>query len=139
MIRKEPLFGRTLRELLNLVSESGLPSFHGRQIAEWLYKRSACSIEEMTDLPKSARSVLKERYGMGIQGPVNVMVSADGTKKYLFPDESGRFIETAYIPESTRATLCMSSQVGCRMNCIFCMTTFLTTFCRLLSMIEEAL
>ncbi len=119
---REILFGKTLEELKALCQTHGLPSFTGKQLAEWLYKKEVASIQEMTNLSKKARALLEEHYTTGIQPPVEVQESVDGTKKYLFQAAGGKFIETAYIPEIKRSTLCLSSQVGCKMGCLFCMT-----------------
>lgn len=119
---REQLFGKTLEELKDLSMELGLPSYTGRQLAEWLYKKDVTSFEEMTNLPKKTRLLLKKQFETGLQAPVDVQESVDGTKKYLFPALETRFIETAYIPDKNRHTLCVSSQVGCKMGCLFCMT-----------------
>jgi len=119
---REHLFGKTLEELKDLSVKLGLPSFTGRQLAEWLYKKEVSSFEEMTNLSLKARALLKENYDTGIISPTDVQVSEDGTKKYLFPALEGKFIETAYIPDGKRHTVCVSSQVGCKMGCLFCMT-----------------
>jgi len=76
----------------------------------------------MTDLSKETRKLLAEKYYLGLNGFSKVMESSDGTKKYLFPTIRGKFVEAAYIPESKRKTLCLSTQVGCKMACLFCMT-----------------
>ncbi len=122
IIVAEPLFGKTLSQLNELVKNFDLPAFTSRQIADWLYKKQVASIDEMFNLSKTARQKIKESFEVGVAEYSTVSVSADGTKKYLFPVKEGRFIESAYIPELERATLCVSSQVGCRMNCRFCMT-----------------
>ena len=119
---REHLFGKTLEELKDLSVKLGLPSFTGRQLAEWLYKKEVSTFEEMTNLSLKARALLKENYDTGIMSPTDVQVSVDGTKKYLFPALEGKFIETAYIPDGKRHTVCVSSQVGCKMGCLFCMT-----------------
>jgi len=119
---REHLFGKTLEELKDLSVKLGLPSFTGRQLAEWLYKKEVSSFEEMTNLSLKARALLKENYHTGIISPTDVQESVDGTKKYLFPALEGKFIETAYIPDGKRQTVCVSSQVGCKMGCLFCMT-----------------
>ncbi len=119
---QEHLFGKTLEELKDLSVKLGLPSFTGRQLAEWLYKKEVSSFEEMTNLSLKARALLKDNYETGIISPTDVQVSVDGTKKYLFPALEGKFIETAYIPDGKRHTVCVSSQVGCKMGCLFCMT-----------------
>jgi len=122
MKSSQPLFGKTLPELHKIVSDLGLPKFTAIQIADWLYKKDVRSIDEMSNLGKSAREKLTAQFDMGLVEHSNVQVSADGTKKYLYPTLNKKFIEAAYIPDQDRATLCVSSQVGCKMGCLFCMT-----------------
>jgi 23S rRNA (adenine2503-C2)-methyltransferase len=100
----------------------GLPVFTGGQIAYWLYKTNIHSFDQMTNISKKVRSQLDEKYVIGTSEPVKVQVSVDGTRKYLFPASAEKFIESAYIPEEHRNTLCVSTQVGCKMGCLFCMT-----------------
>ncbi|MEE4260804.1 MAG: 23S rRNA (adenine(2503)-C(2))-methyltransferase RlmN [Bacteroidales bacterium] len=121
MQQKEALFGKTLEQLQKIVLEAGLPKFTAAQVCDWLYNKKCTSIEEMTNLSKNARSLLSEKYELGLSAPIQVQIAADGTKKYLFNSGSG-FVEAAYIPEKARNTLCVSSQVGCKMRCLFCMT-----------------
>lgn len=116
-----PLFGKTQNELRLLAEEWGLKPFVGNQMAQGLYKRRIASFSEMTDLSLSVRQRLEESYSLGLTPPSKVDASIDGTKKYLFP-AAGKFIEAAYIPDEDRQTLCLSSQVGCKMGCLFCMT-----------------
>lgn len=118
----EALFGKTLNELTALAIEMGLPKFTGKQMAEWLYQKDISSIEEMTNLSKKARELLSRKYEFGLVDSTKVQESIDGTKKYLFPTAKGKFIETALIPDDDRKTVCVSSQVGCKMGCLFCMT-----------------
>lgn len=120
--QKTALFGKTPNELNQITTELGLPAFAAKQISEWLYKKQAASIDEMTNISKQNREKLAESYEVGRIAHSNVQTSADGTKKYLFPTSNKRFIEAAYIPDDDRATLCVSSQVGCKMGCLFCMT-----------------
>ena len=117
----ESLLGKNLSELKSIVIELGLPQFVAKQIADWLYKKKVCSIDEMTNLSKSTRFQLSKKYKIGRVPPSHEVVSIDGTKKYLFQTNVGA-VETVYIPEADRATVCVSSQVGCKMNCAFCMT-----------------
>lgn len=119
---KDILFGKTLKELKQVTESLKLPAFTAKQIALWLYKKQVSSIDEMTNLSKDARKKLNELYEIGISLPESVKTSADGTKKYLFATKNNKFIETAFIPEEKRNTLCVSSQVGCKMACTFCMT-----------------
>lgn len=119
---KIPLLGKTLGELEVIVTGLGMPKFTGKQIAKWIYGRKVRSIDEMTDLSLKNRELLKAGYEIGASAPVQAMRSADGTVKYLFRTPEGDYIESVYIPDGERATLCVSSQVGCKMNCKFCMT-----------------
>jgi len=118
----KPLYGLTLNQLLQLVKEEGLPAFTAKQIADWLYKKEISSISEMTNLSLKVRGQLTEKYEVGLTNFTKVDVSIDGTKKYLFPTSNLKFVEAAYIPEEDRATLCLSTQTGCKMGCLFCMT-----------------
>ena len=90
--------------------------------AKWLYTKRVGSIDDMTDISKQNREKLKEQYTIGCMPPAGCQRSKDGTVKYLFPTAGGKFVETVYIPDDDRATLCVSSQVGCKMNCLFCQT-----------------
>ena len=119
---KEKLFGKTLSELSVVAAEAGMPSFAAKQMAGWLYKRSARSVNDMTDISLKARNILDEKYEVGLTVPSSVATGSDGTKKYLFPVSENKYIESAYIPDRDRATICVSVQSGCRMGCRFCMT-----------------
>jgi len=121
-MEKEKLFGKTLSELSIVVKDLGLPAFTAKQLADWLYKKNIQSIDEMTNLSKAAREKLNSNYQFGLEAYIKVQESVDGTKKYLFPTLEEKFIETAMIPDADRKTVCVSSQVGCKMGCLFCMT-----------------
>ncbi len=118
----EPLLGKSLVELKEVAKSLGMPAFAGGQMAKWLYVKHVMDIDGMTDISKGNRELLKERYAIGCMPPAESQRSVDGTVKYLFPTSSGKFVETVYIPDNDRATLCVSSQVGCKMNCLFCQT-----------------
>lgn len=130
---RRPLLGMTLEELKPVVEEAGLRPFAAKQIARWLYEKRVMTIDEMTDLSKSAREYLNENYCVGRVAPKAEARSVDGTVKYLFATrgegfdflvggKGGRDVEAVYIPDKERATLCVSSQAGCKMGCRFCMT-----------------
>lgn len=139
---KIKLLGKNLEELKKIAVDEGLPGFAGRQIARWLYVKKVHSIDEMTDLSKASREKLSQKYEVGLLRYSCVQVSSDGTKKYLFPVNCSRSaklnaacgpecgemsleegaVEAVMIPDDDRATLCVSSQSGCRMGCRFCMT-----------------
>lgn len=117
-----PLIGMTLPQLRDVAAECGMPPFAAGQMAKWLYEKRAASIDDMTNLSKTARATLARRYTIGRTAPKAEARSVDGTVKYLFEGVGGRDIEAVYIPDRDRATLCVSSQAGCRMRCRFCMT-----------------
>ena len=111
-----------MEQLKALCDSLELPRFAPKQIAKWLYTRFVTDIDAMTDLSKVARERLKEACELGLSAPLKVSVSQDGTKKYLFRTSQGEYIESALIPDGERMTLCVSSQAGCRMGCVFCAT-----------------
>lgn len=127
---KQRLLGMTLAELKDVAKSLGMPAFTGGQMAQWLYVKHVKSINEMTNLSKQNRERLKEAYEVGCMPPADSQHSVDGTVKYLLPvrcaddahGEEERFVETVFIPDGERATLCVSCQVGCKMNCLFCQT-----------------
>lgn len=120
--QQKTLLGMTLDELRQVCKELGMPAFTGGQMAKWLYVHRVKEIDEMTDISKANRARLSESYTVGCHEPIDAQHSADGTIKYLFPVAGGKFVETVYLPENDRATLCVSCQVGCKMNCLFCQT-----------------
>ena len=122
MTGKQPLLGMTLAELKAVTSGLGMPAFAAKQMASWLYDKKVGTIDEMTNLSLKHRLLLKEQYEVGLNAPVSAQRSQDGTVKYLYQAGEGHFVESVYIPDEERATLCVSSQVGCKMNCKFCMT-----------------
>ena len=130
---KRRLIGMNPTELRAVVEELGMPAFTAKQIAQWLYVKHVGSIDEMTNISKQNRERLNERYEVGTMSPLDSQRSADGTVKYLFPVLTSsfssssspltpKFVETVFIPDHDRATLCVSCQVGCKMNCLFCQT-----------------
>ncbi len=130
---KRRLIGMNPTELRAVVEELGMPAFTAKQIAQWLYVKHVGSIDEMTNISKQNRERLNERYEVGTMSPLDSQHSADGTIKYLFPvltssfsspssPSTPKFVETVFIPDHDRATLCVSCQVGCKMNCLFCQT-----------------
>ena len=118
----EKLLGKTLEELQSVATAVGLPRFAAGQMARWLYVQGVVDIDEMTNLSKQGREKLAGMYEVGRREATLCQTSVDGTKKYLFPTENGHSVESVYIPDGDRATLCVSSQVGCKMGCKFCMT-----------------
>lgn len=119
---KKRLAGMTLDMLKEAVKEAGMPAFTAKQIADWVYKKRARSIDEMSNISLKNRERLNELFEVGYSSPADEARSADGTVKYLYKVNDGHFVEAVFIPDGERATLCVSSQVGCKMNCLFCMT-----------------
>ena len=117
-----PLIGMNLDELKAVAANGRMPSFVGKQLAEWLYDKKVTSFDQMINISKKNREWLATNYRIGRQAPARHSVSSDGTVKYLFATDRGPGVEAVYIPDHDRATLCVSSQVGCKMNCYFCAT-----------------
>jgi len=121
------LFGLSLEELQQMCAQEGFPRFTAKQICDWLYKKRVDTIDAMTNLSLAQRARLNEIAFIGRHTPVDCQVSKDGTKKYLFGVEGlavggENYVESVYIPDGDRATLCISCQVGCKMGCRFCVT-----------------
>ncbi len=112
----------TLTELKAAVQEAGMPAFTAKQIADWVYKKRVRSIDEMSNISLKNREQLSQLFEVGLTPPADAARSCDGTVKYLYSVDNGHFVEAVYIPDGDRATLCVSCQVGCKMNCLFCMT-----------------
>lgn len=116
------LIGMTLSELEGVVKSAGMPRFVAKQIADWIYAKRVVSFAEMINISKKNQAWLAENYVVGRTKPVKASKSQDGTVKYLFDVGGGNRIESVMIPDKERATLCVSSQAGCKMNCYFCAT-----------------
>lgn len=119
---KQNLFGLTVQQLKTVVTSLHLPAFTATQLSEWMYKKQVLNFSEMTNISKQVREKLESEYIVMLIPPTKVQVSNDGTKKYLYATQTSKFIEAAYIPDADRATLCVSTQIGCKMGCLFCMT-----------------
>ena len=112
----------SLSELQAVATSLSLPTFAAKQMMQWIYQKQVECIDGMTNISKTKREELKLQYELGSEKPVETLVSKDGTEKYLFPTKDGLFVETVLIPDKDRNTLCVSTQVGCKMNCLFCQT-----------------
>ncbi len=121
-MNKTPLLGMNIRELQDICLQLSLPKFAAKQMAQWIYGRHIHEIDEMTNISKANREMLDSLFCVGCSAPADTQRSKDGTVKFLFPTLDGQYVETVYIPDGDRATLCVSCQVGCKMNCLFCQT-----------------
>jgi 23S rRNA (adenine2503-C2)-methyltransferase len=123
---RENLVGLTREQLRAALVEAGTPEHQAkmreRQIWQWIYHKGVRDFAAMTNLGKDYRATLAGRFLIEVPEAVQRQVSADGTRKYLVRIDGGHEVETVYIPEEGRGTLCVSSQVGCTLNCTFCHT-----------------
>ncbi|MDC3385730.1 23S rRNA (adenine(2503)-C(2))-methyltransferase RlmN, partial [Planktomarina sp.] len=120
------LVGLPRIELLDALIEAGTNAKKAKmragQIWQWIYQKGVREFDQMTNLSKDYRTFLKERFVVMVPEVVSKQVSVDGTRKYLIRIAGGHEVETVYIPEKDRGTLCISSQVGCTLTCSFCHT-----------------
>jgi 23S rRNA (adenine2503-C2)-methyltransferase len=120
--RKPNLLDLDLAGCERLAGSLGFKSFHGRNLFKWLHKHGVVDYDAMTDLPKALRGALESAATLRLPHIVETQPSRDGTVKWAMELEDGQRIETVYIPEEGRSTLCVSSQVGCALECAFCAT-----------------
>ena len=118
----QPRAGMTLEEIQDVVSALGMPRFVAKQLTQWIYQKRVNDFDEMLNISKANRELLASRYCVGLYPPSQAMASEDCTVKYLFDVGDKRAVESVYIPEDDRATLCISCQKGCKMGCSFCVT-----------------
>lgn len=120
------LIGLPPADIRTILEKAGLDTkqakLRSKQIYHWLYHRGVTSFAEMTDIAKTMRPWLEERFILGRPNVVEAQVSSDGTRKWLLQTDDGHDFEMVFIPDETRGTLCVSSQVGCTLNCTFCHT-----------------
>jgi 23S rRNA (adenine2503-C2)-methyltransferase len=119
---KHDLKNMAIEEIEALASTLGLEAYRARQIAQWVFRHHAASLDEMTSLSKEIRTTLKEVAGISSLAPETIVASRDGSKKYLFKTADGYGVETVLMPEKTHQTLCISTQIGCSLGCRFCFT-----------------
>jgi len=123
---RRDLLGRSKDELRGLLAEAGLDpkqaKLRAKQLWHWIYNRGATDFTAMTDIAKAMHPWLAERFVIGRPGVVEAQVSNDGTRKWLLRSDDGHDYEMVFIPDADRGTLCVSSQVGCTLNCTFCHT-----------------
>ena len=118
----QPFVGLTIKELEAVAQEVGQPAYRGKQIADWVYRRGADSLDAMTDLPKEFRARLAENYAVGLPEVAHRDVAPDETAKYLLRQADGQTIESVFLPYPDRVSVCLSTQIGCAAGCRFCAT-----------------
>ena len=109
-------------EIESALAELGAPRFHGRQIFHWIHARGVTDFAQMTNLSQPLREKLAQAFTISTPALETKQVSSDGTTKFLFRLADGRHIESVFIPDTPAQTFCISTQVGCAMNCAFCLT-----------------
>ena len=117
-----PLIGLELPEMTALFESHGFPAFRAKQVWNWIYQRGLRDFDGMNNLPKEMRVMLAEKYSIERPRLITEQKSEDGTIKWLIAMADGQQVEMVFIPEDTRGTLCISSQVGCTLTCKFCHT-----------------
>lgn len=123
-MEKADIKSMTLKELQEWLGQQSEPAFRGKQLFSWMHEKLVCSFDEMTNLPKNMRAKLKENTIWTVHNPLQVLTSQiDGTKKFLFGLKDGNVIESVYMKYKHGNSVCISTQVGCRMGCRFCAST----------------
>lgn len=122
MTDKTNLKALSREEIFEFIKDLGLPHYRADQLIQWIYKRCASSVDEITVLSKELRHTLNEHAFISNLKLEKSVKSSDGTEKFLFALEDGQTIESVLIPDKDRMTLCISSQVGCALGCRFCRT-----------------
>ena len=119
---KESLIGMSLSQLTEVAAKGRMPRFVANQLADWIYDKGVTEFSEMRNISRKNLDWLEDNFVIGREKPADMVKSSDGTVKYLFKNDRGQLYESVYIPDRDRATLCVSSQIGCKMNCYFCAT-----------------
>jgi 23S rRNA (adenine2503-C2)-methyltransferase len=115
-------FNITLRELERMLEKMDVKPYRARQIYKWVYQMDTADFDLMTNLPKSLRTTLKGMFNFNLPTTEETATSQDSSTKYVFTTHDGHFIESVFMPDSGKSTLCLSTQVGCKMSCAFCVT-----------------
>jgi 23S rRNA (adenine2503-C2)-methyltransferase len=115
-------FELTLKELEDTLESIGVKPYRARQVYKWVYQSGVADFDAMTNLSKELRNMLKSMFHFGLPGISETIVSKDGSLKYLLATNDGQVVESVFMPEDGRSTLCLSTQVGCKMSCAFCVT-----------------
>ena len=116
------LFGKNLNDITSICKRVKIGKGTAKELFRYIYRKGESDFSKMDLLSEKARGILSENFQITTTSFIDVQTSIDGTKKYLFKYGENKFVETAYIPETDRATLCISCQMGCKMGCSFCFT-----------------
>ena len=117
-----PLIGCTKEEILAFLAPHDVPTYRATQVYQWIYQRGVTRFEDMANLPKELRGKLAAAFSLDRPTVARHQKSSDGTEKWLLQMSDKQLVEAVFIPEDTRGTLCVSSQVGCTLTCRFCHT-----------------
>ena len=113
----------TEAELKDAAKDLGQPAYRGAQLFEWLQKKKIRDLDEARNLPQAFRNALRQNFTLSTLTVHTLQISKDGTRKYLFLLPDGQAVESVFMPYDYGSTVCVSSQVGCRMGCRFCAST----------------
>lgn len=114
----------TLDDIKAVLADLNQPAFRAKQIYEWIFSKNVCSFDEMTNVPKTLRDELSQRFAFGVPTEIVKQVSRDGSRKYLLEFPDGTSVETVGMPSRNKLSVCVSTQAGCAMGCVFCATGF---------------
>jgi len=115
-------FNHTLTELQTIIEKLGVKSYRAKQLFQWVYKRGVLDFHSMENLPKALRAALTEEFSFVLPDVTEIVHSEDGSIKFGLLLDTGHVVETVLMPEKGRNTLCISTQIGCKMACQFCVT-----------------
>jgi 23S rRNA (adenine2503-C2)-methyltransferase len=122
VLNMQSFFGLTLKDLETAIGSLGKEKFRARQLYTWIYTKSVFNFHEMTNIPKGLRKIFQNMFSTELLEIKEVLLSSDGSRKFAFAVSDAHIIESILMPEKERNTLCISSQIGCRMGCKFCVT-----------------
>ena len=122
LAKKQDIKNLSVDQLIQWLEEHGIASYRAKQIFKWVHKAKADSFDTMTDIRKDLRSLLSSHFNIHRPLTKKIETSIDGSRKYLFELSDGKYVESVWIPEKERSTLCISSQIGCAQGCAFCLT-----------------
>ena len=122
-MKKIILLGKDLAELINICTDNELPKFHGQQLYKWMYQKTILDVDKMSNIPSKLKNIISEEYQINLLNTDKEITSnSEDTIKYLFKTNDNKLIESVSMIDKKRHTICISSQIGCSVDCDFCAT-----------------
>tara|TARA_Y100001970_G_scaffold242289_1_gene306573 strand:+ start:24418 stop:25443 length:1026 start_codon:yes stop_codon:yes gene_type:complete len=122
-MKKIILLGKDLAELINICTDNELPKFHGQQLYKWMYQKTILDVDKMSNIPSKLKNIISEEYQINLLNTDKKITSnSEDTIKYLFKTNDSKLIESVSMIDKKRHTICISSQIGCSVDCDFCAT-----------------